>query len=103
MGTHMIVLNSVDAAVSMLQRKGANYSDRPEFFFANKLAGGEHATPSVDDGPYLKETRRIFAQEIGSKTALARFTSVKEAHIRSFLCRLLDDPRPERLHDHIRR
>lgn len=102
MGTHMIVLNSVEAATAMLQRKGANYSDRPDFFFVNKLAGGGDAAPSLDEGPQLRETRRIFAQEIGSKNALARFASVKEARIRDFLRRLLEDPRPEKLHDHIR-
>jgi hypothetical protein len=33
MGKHAIVLNSAKAAVDVLDRRGANYSDRPQFPF----------------------------------------------------------------------
>lgn len=31
LGQHVVVLNSVQAAVDLLDKRGANYSDRPRF------------------------------------------------------------------------
>lgn len=31
MGKHAVVLNSAKAAMDLLDRRGANYSDRPQF------------------------------------------------------------------------
>lgn len=100
-GTHMIILNSYEVAMEMLAKKGANYSDRPPSFFASELVGWKNGTALRNDGPQLKEIRRLFAQEIGTKDRLERFAPMTQVKVARFLCRLLDEKQPEKLLSHL--
>jgi cytochrome P450 len=103
MGQHMIVVNSYETAVDLLQRKAAIYSGRPSLYFGGKMVGYDQATSLiVDTGSEWKEQRDMFAHHIGSQKALERFLPVSRKHTRRFLCQLLDDPGSEQLYHYVR-
>ena len=41
MGKHIVVLNSIKAAMTMLDKKGSKYSDRPIFPMGGELVGSQ--------------------------------------------------------------
>jgi cytochrome P450 len=103
MGQHMIVVNSYETAVDLLQRKAAIYSGRPSLYFGGKMVGFEELTAlMVDTGSEWKGQRDLLAYHIGSQKALERFLPVSRKHTRRFLCQLLDDPRSEQLYHYVR-
>jgi cytochrome P450 len=90
-GTHIVALHSVDIGMELLQGKGSIYSDRPTLYVAGELVGMSETTFLLDDGPKLKESRRWFTQEIGSKQALARFEPMVQTRTKRFIKQLLAD------------
>jgi cytochrome P450 len=101
-GNHMLVVNSIDIAMELLQGKGNLYCDRPVLHVGGELAGLNQLSVFMDEGPAHKESRRFFAQELGTKALSARFVPLMEARIREFTNRLLGDPEVhDRLPHHI--
>jgi cytochrome P450 len=98
----MIVLNTYEAAMSMLNRKGTIYSDRPSLYFVAEMIGWKESTTLSNQGPRWKEHRRMFAQQLGSQGAVERFTPMLESRTREFIRQVMDDPSPEMLLRHIR-
>jgi hypothetical protein len=90
-GTHIIILNSCEAALSMLDSKGAIYSDRPQPRFACELVGWRRTLVFARSGPVLKQMRNLFAQTLGTRKALARFEGVQEMRAHRLLRHSLDD------------
>lgn len=101
-GQPVIIVNSSDVARDILDRRGANYSDRPYLHFAGTMSGYSGVTTLLNDSPAFKEHRKLFAQEIGSKKALARFNSLIEAETKRFVRNILKKPSSEALGNHIR-
>jgi cytochrome P450 len=98
----IIVLNSVETALALLNGKGAICSDRTPLYFVGELVGWKHSTPMLNDGPELKAHRRLLEQELGSKNALERLAPVMQAQTRKFLRNILDEPSSDMLYHHIR-
>jgi hypothetical protein len=101
-GQHTVIINSVEVAAALYNQKPHIYGDRPQYPFIIKLAGMEEMTTWVTEGPKYKEHRRLFAQEIGSRATLDRFTSMSEYKTRHFVLTLLGAPAPENLLPQIR-
>lgn len=92
-GKHIVAVNSVDLAIDLLQVKGAIYSDRPSLYVAGELIGFNKITALMNHDKKLKESRRMFVQEIGTKQASARFEAMMQTHIQRFIDGLLADPK----------
>jgi cytochrome P450 len=91
------VINSPDLASDILHKKGAIYSDRSTPHFLVYLVGWKDTTIFLEDGPQLREHRRMIAQTLGTKAALKRFVPAAQIHTKNFLRQLRDDPHPERM------
>lgn len=100
LGTHMIIVNSVEKATSMLQ--DVNYIDRPSSFFLAEVVGWKHVLTFLNDGPRFKAGRRLFKQILGTKSLTKRFSPMIQPKTQDFIRKILDDPRPESLRQHIR-
>jgi cytochrome P450 len=102
MGQDIIVINSLEVATSLLHQRGQVYSGRPRLTFIGDLAGWQELTPLLQDGPELRERRRLFAQELGTKAALERYTPIIETKARNFIRAVLNEPSAGELVRHIR-
>jgi cytochrome P450 len=92
LGVHLIILNSLDVATDMLNRKGVTYSDRPISHFMGELVGWKDVMTNLNDGPQLREQRRLFAQTFGSRAALTVFEPTLEGHTRNCIREILQSP-----------
>jgi hypothetical protein len=84
MGTHMIVLNSSEAAEELLERRGNIYSERAYQHFMMEMIGWRENTVMLPFGPRLKDSRRLFAQKLGSATGLQELSYFAEVETREF-------------------
>lgn len=95
------MLNSIDAAIGLLDKKSSKYSDRPVLTMTGKLVGCEHSLPLLTPGPRFRETRRQFHRVIGTHVAMEAFHDIQMAETHNFLKRVYESP--EQLSIHIRR
>jgi cytochrome P450 len=102
MGTHGVVLNSVQVAKSILSDKGSICSDRVSLPFLGKLGGWDADVSFMDDGPILKAARRPFLRWLGSKNAVERFQPGILTKTCQQLLKILKDSSPESLQLHLR-
>jgi len=97
----MIILNDVDLASEILDKKGATCSDRPVLTMACELAGFKELTGFLMYGQRLKESRKYMHRAIGNQEPLRTFDSLFEAEVRKYLKATLRDP--DDVREHIRR
>jgi cytochrome P450 len=102
-GTHVIILNSPENTSALLDSKNAPSSDRPSMYFAGNMVGWDKIFTMLRDGPRLKTTRRLVAQEIGSRAEITRFVPQIEAQTYAFILKVLDNPSAEMLPRYIRK
>jgi len=91
-GNHMVILNSLDSALALLDRKGQIYSDRPQFHFGGELVGWNLSLPLSCQGDRHKELRRMLLREIGTRNSLEQFIPMEEAETARFIRRVIDEP-----------
>ena len=101
LGKHIIVLNSVKAAVQMLDKKGSIYSDRPVLTMCGELVGCKYSVPFLPYGDALRVSRGQLQRCIGTLPAIRGYQDIEELEFHKFLKRVYD--RPEQLAIHIRR
>lgn len=100
-GQPLVVINSAQVAVDMLDKKSAIYSDRPTLQMAGELVGWKDSLVLLPYGDRFRRYRRLFHKLIGSVAAMKQFYPIEEAETRRFLRRVLDDP--DNLSTHIRK
>ncbi|KAK7682349.1 hypothetical protein QCA50_014554 [Cerrena zonata] len=100
LGQSIVVLNSYDDAVDMLEKRSSIYSDRPALVTARNISFGRTAA-LVHYGDTVREYRRLMGKMIGTKQAVQRFHGLIEGETQKFIRGLLDEP--NRLHDLLRR
>ncbi|KDN48283.1 hypothetical protein RSAG8_02875, partial [Rhizoctonia solani AG-8 WAC10335] len=92
LGRHIVVLNSMDAAVDLLDKRSTNYSDRPDLtklIHEGLMGWGENTvTRRYDDG--WRRARRLIHQRF-SKTAAEELWPTQEQEAHEFLKKLLTD------------
>ncbi|KAL4069080.1 cytochrome P450 [Scleroderma citrinum] len=98
-GQHIIILNSAKIAVEMLDKKGANYSDRPVLPFAGDILGFKYSLGLLSYGDSFREIRKRFHRIVGTRSAVEKYSDIETMEIRRFLKRVLAEP--ERLAAHI--
>jgi hypothetical protein len=97
----MIVLNDVDLANELLDKKGATCSNRPVLNMACELAGYKELTGFLMYGQRFKESRKYMHRTIGNRESLKIFHTLFEAEARTYLKAILRDP--DDIQEHIRR
>ncbi|KAG2119059.1 cytochrome P450 [Suillus discolor] len=100
LGQHIVVLNSVKAAMDMLDNKGTIYSDRPVFPVGGDLIGYKNATSLLPYCGRLRQHRKNSHSVIGTRAAVAIYNQVEEVETRRFLKRVL--AKPDQLQAHVR-
>ncbi|KXN92569.1 O-methylsterigmatocystin oxidoreductase [Leucoagaricus sp. SymC.cos] len=100
LGKRFIIVNSVQIAVDMLEKKGSIYSERPIVTMGGELIGWKNAMALLPYGERLRSYRRLFYHTIGNSTSMSTFHSVEEAETHKFLKRLVSSP--QYLAKHIR-
>ncbi|KAG2080200.1 cytochrome P450 [Suillus discolor] len=99
-GQHIVVLNSVKAAIDMLDKKSTLYSDRPIFPVGGELVGWKHSLGLLPDGDRFRRYRRNIHRMIGSRAAVGIYSQIEEVETRRFLQRVLT--KPGQLQAHVR-
>lgn len=100
LGSPVVILNSSDAAVEMLDKKSALYSDRPTFPVCGEVIGWNRTLAFLHYGHIWRETRRLFSQTIGTRRSLDSLTDQLEYEGHRFVSRLLE--KPEQVLQHVR-
>ena len=97
----MIILNDVDIANEILDKRGATNSDRPVLNMAGELPGFKEWTVLLRYGPRLKESRKYIHRAIGNRESLKKFYGLFYSEVRKYLKATLRDP--DDVLEHIRR
>lgn len=77
-GLSVIILNSVDLALDMLDKKSAIYSDRPVFQMGGELVGWKNTLVLVPYSDRFRNYRKLFHQLIGTRSSMSRFLPVEK-------------------------
>src|SRR5262245_34396895 len=99
-GQDFVIVNSFEAAIDMMEKRGTTYSDRPQIPMA-ELSGWGAAlaiTPYSEDR--LRIGRKACHKGIGTPLAMSQFYPVQEQEVQRLLSRLLVTP--EKLREHLR-
>ncbi|KAI0033580.1 cytochrome P450 [Vararia minispora EC-137] len=73
-GKPYIIINDLDIATELLERRSALYSDRPTMCMAGELVGWDHSLALQRFGkPRFREFRKHFFHMFGTHTSVARF------------------------------
>ena len=100
-GQRLVILNDAEDATALLDKRGSNYSDRPNFTMSAELVGWKEALIFRQYDESFKESRRYVNHTMGSKNAVKNHHGLIEAENRKFMRRLLETP--EKVHAHIRK
>ncbi|KAF9048190.1 cytochrome P450 [Hymenopellis radicata] len=90
-GTSIIILNSFDSALDLLDRRSAIYSGRARFPMVTELMGWDFLLGFMPYGVDWRYHRRLFQQSFTPK-ATARFYHQEREAVQELLQRLLDKP-----------
>jgi hypothetical protein len=100
LGQHIMVVNSLEIAMDMLDNKSAIYSDRPILPVAGELIGWKNVMTLLPYGDRLRRHRKNFHSVIGTRAAMNVYSQVEEIETRRFLKRVLVTP--DQLQAHVR-
>ena len=100
LGQPFVILNSVEIAIDMLDKKSSIYSDRPTLQMAGELIGWKNSTVLLPYGDRFRRSRRLFHRVIGNTAAIKKFLPLEEFETHRFLRRVL--AKPTDLQAHIR-
>ena len=88
----MVILNSAQVAVELLDRKSSIYSDRPHMVMIGEMVGWTRIVSLHNYGPRFRETRRLLSQMLGSREKVGNLAPLLEAEEHRFLLRVMRDP-----------
>ncbi|KIK94269.1 hypothetical protein PAXRUDRAFT_828163 [Paxillus rubicundulus Ve08.2h10] len=101
LGINLVVTGSAKIAGDLLDKRSANYSDRPRSVMCGELSGWGKIMLFSNYNDWFRGHRKLFAQEIGSNSTVAKFHRMIEFETRRTLRCILDDP--ARLQAHVRK
>jgi hypothetical protein len=100
LGQTIVILNSVQMAIDLLDKKSSNYSDRPILQMGGELCGWKDTLVLVPYGQRFRNYRKNFHRTIGSHSAMKQYLPWEEHETHRFLQRVL--AKPEELYQHVR-
>ncbi|THH08770.1 hypothetical protein EW145_g2477 [Phellinidium pouzarii] len=90
-GRPVIILNTAEAALDLMEKRGANYSDRPISILLGKMIGWEYITSLIPYGNRFRTQRRIIHQCLNSQAAVFLWP-LQIQQVRTFIKNLLISP-----------
>jgi hypothetical protein len=87
----------------MLDRKSAIYSDRPVFWMGGELSGWKNTLVLTPYGARFRAIRRLLHQFVGTRATMEEHADVEEEETHRLVLRILQDPRPQNLAEHVRK
>ncbi|SJL07070.1 related to cytochrome P450 CYP2 subfamily [Armillaria ostoyae] len=101
LGQRMVMVNSVQMAMTLLDKKSTISSDRPLVAMGGELIGWKNALGLMPYGPQFRNFRRLAHQLFGSNATMKPFLPMVEVETHRFLKRI--SAKPEELSAHIRK
>ena len=92
LGKEMIILNSSKAAVELLDKRSANYSDRPIAMMCGEIVGWNRSLALLRYGPRFREIRKYMNKVIGTRANMGKFAPLMEKEMAKFVARIASDP-----------
>jgi len=89
-GRPMIVLNTLNAARDLMEKRGLNYSCRPRFVLLIEMMGWDSALPQLPYGPRFRKQRRLIVDHFVRDVYSFQPTQRSEAYV--LLHGLLETP-----------
>jgi hypothetical protein len=100
LGQTLVILNSRETAMAMLDKKSSIYSDRPVLQMCGELCGWSETQVLLRYGERLRRARKMFHHAIGTSNALNQYLYIEEQESHRFIRRVLENP--DALTGHIR-
>ncbi|KAH8108239.1 cytochrome P450 [Phellopilus nigrolimitatus] len=100
LGRPIIFLNDAKIASELLNKKSAQYSDRPGFAFGGELCGAKYILLLLRYCERFRATRKLMHQFMGTRASVLRFEPLYESEIKKLMLRTLRDPKQVRAHIH---
>ncbi|KZT30011.1 cytochrome P450 [Neolentinus lepideus HHB14362 ss-1] len=91
LGRHLIILNSLDAARDLLEKRSSIYSDRPKFTMISDLMGWDWAIQFMSYGPRFKLYRSNVVAPL-RKQVLHRYHPIQIREARQLVLELYHSP-----------
>ncbi|KAF4586172.1 hypothetical protein EYR38_010446 [Pleurotus pulmonarius] len=91
LGKEMIILNTLQAARDLLEKRSAIYSDRPRSVLLEELMGWQDATTNMRYGPRFRKHRR-FAQQTFNRGAVRSYQPLQRQEMGILLNSFASDP-----------
>ncbi|KAJ7460726.1 cytochrome P450 [Mycena latifolia] len=92
-GQSIIVLNDVNYAIDMLDKKSRIYSNRPHLVVGGELVGWDQGPALIQFGKTWSEYRRLIAQFLGTRSKVeSAYSHMSEKATHAFLHSLLQSP-----------
>ncbi|KAG7087219.1 hypothetical protein E1B28_013200 [Marasmius oreades] len=101
MGKPIIILNSLEASIDLLEKRSNKYSNRPELTFAGEMIGWKRHMIMSPYGNRFRLLRKMVLQCGGTKSAVQRFQDAQRDESLRFVLAIAEDP--EQLLRHLRR
>ncbi|TFY79433.1 hypothetical protein EWM64_g4581 [Hericium alpestre] len=101
-GQPAIIVNDVDIAIAMLDKKSSIYSDRPVLVVGGQVVGFENGVALERYRDRWREKRRMMHRHISTRSSMEKFYGAEELETHRLLRRILERPQPELLPKHIR-
>lgn len=92
LGQEMIILNSSKAAVELLDKRSANYSDRPIAMMCGEIVGWNRSLALLRYGPRFREFRKYMNKVIGTRASMGKFAPLMEKEMAKLVARIASDP-----------
>ncbi|PCH44805.1 cytochrome P450 [Wolfiporia cocos MD-104 SS10] len=100
-GQTMVILNSIEDAIELLEKRSAIYSDRPDLVVGSKWVGWDKTLVLSRYGHVFREIRRMLSKFMGSRAGVTRYAPHLERETSNFVSRIWR--RPDYLADEVRR
>jgi hypothetical protein len=93
MGTHFIIINDINVAKELLDKRSAIYSDRPELAMAGELCGWSRTLILTHyNEERFKDLRTCFFKMFGTKQSIERLHPIFEEEAQLLMKRLVAHP-----------
>ncbi|KAK2060500.1 cytochrome P450 [Colletotrichum caudatum] len=92
MGTTALILNDLEIASELLEKRSAKHSSRPLQVFAGQMVGADNLISMVPYGDRFRVQRKKMGRIIGSKTSAAQYNKLQEAEAGHLLLHMLQEP-----------
>ncbi|KAI0669080.1 cytochrome P450 [Trametes maxima] len=91
-GADTIVLSSIEAARTLLDKRSSKYSDRPRMVLLTEMIGQEASLPATPYGETLRRRRKWLYDAVGNKGKLQSYHHIQRRETRILLRNLAEEP-----------